>query len=283
VNCLGEACAGKANYSAAASQTFRPNGKVFFIPYGTGFVGGTEANDTAIVAGISVTNQTFGQADYLADFFAGLPLDGILGLGFQDIAVDSATPVFDMMILENLTAPLFSVYLSTLPSQKSKVIFGGIDYSLNASAFTYATVFLPSYWLVGMSNVYSGNTVVHHCGLDYCLTVIDTGTSIIVGPPYDIDPLLKAIGNVNADCSNLASLPTIAFELGGVKLPLSPQFYVLKEEDSSGNTQCVLGIEAMLAASPLWILGDPFLRAYYTVFDKGTFPPRVGFATAVQS
>ena len=42
-------------------------------------------------------------------------------------------------------------------------------------------------------------------------------------------------------------------------------------------TQCQLGMQA-LDQLGLWILGDPFLRKYYTVFDRAQ--DRVGFALA---
>lgn len=43
-----------------------------------------------------------GWVDYVAAFFADTPLDGILGLGFRDIAVLKVPPVFDMIVEENL-------------------------------------------------------------------------------------------------------------------------------------------------------------------------------------
>lgn len=100
------------------------------------------------------------------------------------------------------------------------------------------------------------------------------------------DPIIKQIGSVNQDCSGVDQLPVIAFSLGGITggtvLTLEPEFYVIKN-----NGTCVLGIETSIAAFPLNILGDPFLRKYYTVFDRegqldesGALFPRVGFALA---
>jgi len=189
------------------------------------------------------------------------------------------------MYLEGLLAAFeFGVYLSNTPGGLgSGITFGGRDTTKFNQPFVWADVILPSYWLVGNDNIYVNGTLVYHCFLSYCPAVIDTGTSIIVGPPYILDPLIKAIGPVKSDCSNLKTLPTIAFNMGGVTggamLPLEPMYYVLKVETSPGVFECELGIESTLAVAPLLILGDTFLRRYYTVFDRKN--NQVGFSPAI--
>lgn len=53
-----------------------------------------------------------------------------------------------------------------------------------------------------------------------------------------------------------------------------------QEQDSDGNSYCVSGIkkshENYRDGLPCWILGDVFLRQFYSVFDQGN--GRVGFA-----
>jgi len=93
--------------------------------------------------------------------------------------------------------------------------------------------------------------------------------------------LTQKIGEVKEDCSNLKSLPTITLSINGKDFDMGPDFYVLKVKEGGvfGKTVCQLGIAA-LGGVPMWILGDPFLRKYYTVWDADQ--QRVGFALAKQ-
>jgi len=283
INCIEvniDGCVGKMQYSSSKSSTFQPDPcQPLFIPYGTGFMLGYLSNDTVGVGSIQVRNQEFGEAIWMAQFFEDVPIDGILGLGFQDISMDNVVPVFDNMIYQKLLAKnQFSVYLSNNQGDNSSVIlFGGTDPRYYTGAFFYAKVLLPSYWLVGLGGVYVNGSLVHECLFDYCPAVIDTGTSIIIAPPYAIDSLISAIGPVKEDCSNLNKLPTIAFDLG-IKLPLTPDYYVIKSQNEDGSYSCTLGIESSWEITPFFILGDPFLRAYYSVYDRDSLT--VGFAVA---
>ena len=70
-----------------------------------------------------------------------------------------------------------------------------------------------------------------------CEAVLDTGSSLLVGPKEQSDAINKAIGGKEAipgtgqymvDCDTLASLPAVEFEFGGKVFPLSGPEYVLK-------------------------------------------------------
>merc|ERR1712185_72276 len=111
--------------------------------------------------------------------------------------------------------------------------------------------------------------------------VVDTGTSVFAGPSKKMDPIIQQIGNVTEDCSNIGKLPTISFTLGGKDFDLGPDFYVIRAKDDSGKEQCQLGIQSINAGVPIWILGDPFLRKYYTIWDAEQ--QRIGFASASES
>ncbi len=71
--------------------------------------------------------------------------------------------------------------------------------------------------------------------------------------------------------------PGIAVGLGGQKYLLTAADYII---DNSGSCILgILGIDIPAPAGPLWILGDVWIRKWFTVFDYGQ--KRLGFALAV--
>lgn len=216
--------------------------------------------------------------------WAEVDFDGILGMAYPQLSSPSGiVPPFDQLIAQKLVAqPLFSTYLASNSSPTSVLILGGTDSSYYNGSINYVPFNLLQglfgYWLITATDIKSGGTSLNNCF--YCPLVVDTGTSVITGPPGYVEPLLTAIGTVNLDCTGLDKLPTIAFTLNGMDMTLEPEYYVLYGEDDDGNVGCFLGIESLDPGFPLWILGDPFLRKYYTIFDRGN--NQVGFATAIQ-
>ena len=80
-------------------------------------------------------------------------------------------------------------------------------------------------------------------------------------------------------CPDPRRMPTIDIQLNGKNFPLAPQQYILTQTlpFSVPLTICISGISGMpLPRSLGVILGDVFMRAYYTVFDYGH--KRVGLA-----
>jgi len=277
---------GTPRYESAKSKTFVKNGEAFRLQYGTGSCQGFLSQDKITIAGLDITDFKFGEVTKeAADIFGQAPFDGIIGFGPPAAAVDKVPMPMQMLVdQKKIQHNIFAAYLSSGGKAGSALSLGGPDNSFYTGDLTYVPVtkaakLLP-YWLVRASDIKLAGKSTGACGkLLGCQMVVDTGTSILTGPSSKFDPIIKQIGNVTEDCSNVDKLPTITFTLGGKDFDLGPDFYVTRvKDDKSHKDQCQLAIQSVNAGVPIWILGDPFLRKYYTVWDADQ--QRVGFATA---
>jgi hypothetical protein len=119
--------------------------------------------------------------------------------------------------------------------------------------------------------------------------IVDTGTTLIIVPRFVSQAIHKAIPDATYDpmfgwrmpCSlgDSTADKSITISLGGHEFPLLFKDIVrARTADSINATMplCYSGIAE--ANTPLVILGDTFLRSYYSVFDFGN--ARVGLAKA---
>jgi len=83
-------------------------------------------------------------------------------------------------------------------------------------------------------------------------------------------------GQYTVDCSTVSSLPDLSFYFNGKAYPLKGSDYVLNVQGTCISS--FTGLDINLPGGALWIIGDVFLRRYFTVYDLGT--NSVGFATA---
>ncbi|KAM3872369.1 pepsin A-like [Diretmus argenteus] len=278
VYCNDQACNKHAKFNPQQSSTFRWGNQALTIQYGTGSMTGSLGSDTVQVGGVTVANQVFGLSRTEAPFMASMQADGILGLAFQSIASDNVVPVFDNMVKQNaVSQPLFSVYLSSNAQQGSEVVFGGIDSNYYTGQVTWIPLTSATYWQIKMDSVIvNGQTVACNGG---CQAIIDTGTSLIVGPTNDINNLNSQVGAYTnsygeavVDCRNIQSMPEVTFTLNGHAFTIPASAYVSK------NYGCNTGF-GQGGSDQLWILGDVFIREYYAIFDTRT--QQIGLAKSV--
>ncbi|XP_032074350.1 embryonic pepsinogen-like [Thamnophis elegans] len=275
VSCNSAACKNHHRFNPSLSSTFKSTKQSMAIWYGTGNMFGVLGYDTVKMSSFIDTNQPFGLSTVEpGNVFTYAKFDGILGLAYPTISVDQATPVFDNLMKEGLVQQdLFSVYLSK-EATGSMITFGGIDHSYYTGSINWIPVTSQTYWQISMDSVLVNDKEVACNG--GCQAIVDTGTSLLAGPPSGISSILKAIG-VNPqqpviNCSNLSNLPDIVFVINGIHHPLPPAAYTIQ---SYGY--CSTGLQAIGQES--WILGDVFIREYYTIFDRGN--NQVGMAKAI--
>uniref|UniRef100_A0A2K5HKQ5 Peptidase A1 domain-containing protein n=1 Tax=Colobus angolensis palliatus TaxID=336983 RepID=A0A2K5HKQ5_COLAP len=161
----------------------------------------------------------------------------------------------------------------------SVVIFGGIDSSYYTGSLNWVPVSVEGYWQISVDSItMNGEAIACSEG---CQAIVDTGTSLLTGPTSPIANIQSDIGaSENSDgemvvsCSAISSLPDIIFTINGIQYPVPPSAYILQSEGS-----CISGFQGMdvsTESGELWILGDVFIRQYFTVFDRAN--NRVGLA-----
>ncbi|NXE92803.1 CATE protein, partial [Menura novaehollandiae] len=289
VYCASKACAGHTRFQPTQSSTYQVIGTPFSIQYGTGSLTGIIGSDQVVVEGVTVSNQQFAEStNEPGKTFLDAPFDGILGLAYPSLAVDGVTPVFDNMMAQNLVElPIFSVYMSANPESSvgGELLFGGFDTSRFTGTLNWVPVTQQGYWQIKLDNIQLGGTVTF-CA-NGCQAIVDTGTSLIAGPNKEIKKLQNLIGAVSVDgeyavdCSNLNTMPDLTFTINGLPYTLSAQAYTLTQ-NGDGGAFCMSGFQGNNIpppTGPLWILGDVFIRQFYSVFDRGN--NLVGLAPAV--
>jgi len=281
--CTSIACFLHTKFDSSASSTYKPNGTAFAIKYGSGSMEGFISRDHLKIGDLTLKDQLFAEAVKEPGLaFAFGKFDGILGLAYDTIAVNHVPPPFYEMINQKLIdEPVFSFRLGSSEDDGGEAIFGGIDSSAYTGHISYVPVRRKAYWEVELQKVTFGYDELE---LENTGAAIDTGTSLIV-VPTDIAEMLNAQigakkswnGQYQVDCAKVPELPELSFYFGGRAYPLKGSDYVL---DIQGTCiSAFMGMDINLPGGALWIIGDVFLRRYYTVYDLGRHA--VGFAKSV--
>uniref|UniRef100_A0A8D2BD48 Peptidase A1 domain-containing protein n=1 Tax=Sciurus vulgaris TaxID=55149 RepID=A0A8D2BD48_SCIVU len=270
--CSSGACASHSSFDPLRSSTFLVSGRPIHLVYGSGAISGFLAYDTAGrvlgIGGLVDAAQAFGLSlQEPGDFMKYAVFDGILGLGYPSLALPGTTPVFDNLWKQGLLAQnLFAFYLSSKDEKGSVLMLGGVDPSYYSGELHWVPVSRPTYWQLG----------------DQCEgsrgwgeAIIDTGTSLLNGPPNYILSIQKII---NAQ-------PYSNGQVQGVRRVTLGQAKGTKGAEREQTAQvrshtCYSSFEGLDHPFPseTWILGDVFLRLYFTVFDRAN--NRIGLAPA---
>lgn len=83
-------------------------------------------------------------------------------------------------------------------------------------------------------------------------------------------------GQYSVECDKVNSLPDLTFTLSGHNFTIGPHDYVLEVQGSCISS--FMGMDFPEPVGPLAILGDAFLRRWYSVYDLGN--NAVGLAKA---
>mmetsp|Transcript_65833 Transcript_65833/g.154084 ORF Transcript_65833/g.154084 Transcript_65833/m.154084 type:complete len:575 (-) Transcript_65833:50-1774(-) len=252
--------------------------------------------------------------------FSLFHFDGILGLGLEALSLGPGFSFFGQMAAELPMQSRFSVFLARSDQGQSSISFGGHDESKAASGFSWVPVAKPElgYWQVQVYQVRIGDVVLDECADGGCRAILDTGTSLLGAPRQAIKTLHSllsrnvlvaphGIGNgegfvtqemadqaLARDCREQEGA-LLTFDLGPEVpgIALDPEDYfrpkpfnmTVPEAPDAWKLTCRSLLLPLDLKEPLgprtFILGEPVLRKYYTIYDWAS--RRVGFAKADHS
>eukprot|EP00746_Dinoflagellata_sp_MGD_P125886 gnl/MRDRNA2_/MRDRNA2_60771_c0_seq1.p1 gnl/MRDRNA2_/MRDRNA2_60771_c0~~gnl/MRDRNA2_/MRDRNA2_60771_c0_seq1.p1 ORF type:complete len:416 (+),score=73.21 gnl/MRDRNA2_/MRDRNA2_60771_c0_seq1:228-1475(+) len=290
--CTDEACASHKRFDSQLSKnalqiafaehpdtpvTKGGDRDVVTITFGTGEMSGVFIKDRVCIGSICTTGNFVAATEESDEPFSLVPFDGIFGLALPQMAEAPGFSLMDCMVHDKvLKSNIFSVFFGANDNEDSEITFGEMKTERIASKLFYAPVSTAGYWQVKMEDVTIENQKQKLCnGGNGCQVAVDTGTSLLAGPTEIINSLIDRL-SVADDCANYKKLPSLGFIVEGHVLNLLPDDYVDKSAD--GCTVALMSMDIPPPKGPLFIFGDPFLRKYYTVYDRENL--RVGFALA---
>uniref|UniRef100_H0XNA3 Peptidase A1 domain-containing protein n=1 Tax=Otolemur garnettii TaxID=30611 RepID=H0XNA3_OTOGA len=288
VFCNIEPCQKHGRFHSQSSSTFKlPPGELRTVElsYGSGDVIGFIASDILKIGDLEAFRQAFVLTTWEDHaFWSFTAYDGILGLAYPKLAQAGGTPVFDKLWKKGrISENLFAFYLTSGGKRGSMLMLGGVDHSYYSGELRWLPVTKGGYWQVALNSITVNGTIIA-CH-DGCQAILDTGSSVVDGPYEDvlnIQNIIHAQRTFNdmyvIDCNTTTHLPDIVFVIGGFNYPVPSRSYVRK--DAFGT--CVSTFDTIADNtfnSKTWILGDVFLRVYFSVYDRAN--NRVGLAPAI--
>lgn len=278
--CNSIACWLHTRYDSGKSSTYEADGREVDIQYGSGSCKGFASKDVVSIAGFS-ESMTFAEMKHEGSIsFIAAKFDGILGLAFENISVQHIPPPLKVFYehgdIEDYTV---AFKLGRTDGEDGEMTIGGYNPDAYSGEITWFNVAKELWWYFEFEDVLVDGVSAGVCPNGKCGGILDTGTSMLIGPVASMDVIMKNI-EIDARCQNLDKNPTVSFVINGHKFDLTPDDYVMKV-GAAGSYQCMPG---MMGADlvPFFIFGDTFLRKYYSIYDmnvKGGVP-RLGLALA---
>lgn len=248
--CTGANCQGHTKFNTAASSTAVDQRSTFSLAFGDGStVSGEQFTDTVTVGGLTATGQRVGAASTYSTGFAldEFPPDGLLGMGFEQISVFGANPVFQTLVAQGKTSA--SEFGVTLGTSGSELFLGGTDTSKFTGSLTFTPVTEVGFWEINSGGVsVAGKSVVTPQD-----SIVDTGTTLLLGDTTNVRKVYAAIpgskdasrtvgtGFFTVPCASIPS--NVGLILGGKTFTISAATFNLGAV-SATSSDCVGGLVA---------------------------------------
>jgi len=249
------------------------------------------------------------------DPFKSFQFDGVLGLGLDGLSQAPQFNFLDVMAKrlnsKQGSAPqTFSVFLADNDAEVSEISFGGWKQEHLQNHLAWNSVLEPEvgHWMLQISELRVGGEKLKFCDDGQCRAVVDTGTSLLAVPTGvfpELYELLRHQAHRSEQCGVHGIGPELDLQLENFTVTLGPRDFARAERRPINYEQpwhqvlnkprfdpnariakdviCKPLLMSMDLPAPLgpklFILGEPVLRKYVSVYDAKE--KRVGFAKAL--
>jgi len=239
-----------------------------------------------------------------AEPFKAFEFDGVLGLGLDGLSQGPSFNFIDVVAdalqrQQSAMPHTFGVFLAEDGQGTSEITLGGWAEERLEENLRWNPVLDPElgHWTVAIKHMHVDGEPVSFCESGNCKAVVDTGTSLLAVPTNAFAELYEMLRHAAPPGGNCRGVgPQLHMVLDSFTVTLGPEDYSRFEEGVAKSStmfdpnnppaklsnRCRPMLMTMDLPEPLgpklFILGEPVLRKYYTVYDsKGK---RVGFGRA---
>lgn len=220
------------------------------------------------------SDQPFGAAEW----------DGVLGLA-QSLSDHVEFNIMQKLLegdKSGVLKPVFAVYLGRKIEDDAEITFGDFRSERMASSLHWVNVSQEGYWQFQFDDLTIDGKRTGTCekyGPRKCQGVLDTGSSLMMGPRHDLDALLSRLNfeeGTQRSCSETTKFPKLGFLIGEQLFEMDADDYI--DHPKVGDCWAHLMPVGDTGRGAIFVLGMPFLRAFYTVYDMKA--KQVGIAKA---
>eukprot|EP00747_Dinoflagellata_sp_TGD_P144986 gnl/TRDRNA2_/TRDRNA2_176547_c0_seq1.p1 gnl/TRDRNA2_/TRDRNA2_176547_c0~~gnl/TRDRNA2_/TRDRNA2_176547_c0_seq1.p1 ORF type:complete len:491 (+),score=64.75 gnl/TRDRNA2_/TRDRNA2_176547_c0_seq1:59-1531(+) len=268
------------HFNHSRSETFRPTQHEISDTFGSGALSGVFGTDDVQVGplvareqGVLLIQEEIGEA------FARIPFDGLVGLGFPALATNLSTPFFDTLMRQGaLQRQEFAFYFHKDLKRGGALLWGGTDPRLYEEPMLWFPVAEEKYWALDFAGFSLGTYALNAHDAPQAAPsqetlrlIVDSGTTFFGFPTEVFDAFADDVGP--AACTAIDRFPNMVFTLRTVEgtdheVIVPPSEYMVRTGMMhNGEELCMPGVVELPA--PIIIVGEVFMRHYFTVFRRG--------------
>lgn len=278
-------------FHSNSSASYRQGNLTMTLSFGSGDLMGGEAYDTVSLGPITMSEVPFWEVSdanmpvlQVSSFQAVVGL-GPIAVGTHALRLGADNKDAYAVFLQRMGITRYSTCLLRAPHSPGFLTWNEDAHERSPNAFSSLRVVDPGYWMLKMTDLRLGD--FKFCG-GSCGAIIDSGTSLIGVPPGAYKDMAAEIDRLSDECSNPGALPNLQFKLDGIQHSLPPETYLAKvngepsshvskffqtrgRKNAASTCQpAVMNVFMNSAVGPVFILGMPFLRYYFSVFQQAS-------------